>query len=167
MRKNPRIGFETRKRLDQEFLDHWKSFFSATWYPESTYRRAKGWIKSIRTALGMSSRQMAKFMGKTNPEILALEKREALGTITLESLDQAARALGCHLIYALVPNRHYSLESLLDEQATQAAKSIVKKTSHSMALENQQVDITREREQISDLAHEMKQKLDPKIWSGE
>lgn len=167
MKKNPRMCLETRKRLDNEFAINWKSFISPLWHPNQTYRRAKGWIKSIRTALGMSSRQMAKFMGKTNPEILALEKRESLGTITLESLDQAARALGCHLIYAIIPNRHASLEDMLSEHAERAAAAIVKKTSHSMALENQQVDVISEREQVSDLAHEMKQKLDPKIWSGE
>jgi len=147
-----------RKRLDKE-LRPWANM--QNW----TYKPRKGWLKSIREALGMSSRQMAKNLGKSNADILAMEKREAQNRITLETLEKAAESLGCQLVYALVP--HTTLENLVDDQAKKAAKRIVQKTSHNMGLEGQNITLEEAQEQIEDLAFELKNKLDPRIWNNE
>ena len=51
----------------------------------------------------------------------ALERREADGAITLESLERAADALGCDLVYALIPRR--PLEEMLHDQAQKVAQA--------------------------------------------
>ncbi|MDO8518613.1 MAG: mobile mystery protein A [Deltaproteobacteria bacterium] len=156
MRLNPRISQETRKRLD-EHLPNWKSVNLA-------YRPRKGWIKAIREALGMSSRQLAIDMGKANSEILGMEQREEKGTISLQTLEKAALALHCRLVYALVPEAD-SLETLVHFRATQAAEKIVSATANSMSLEDQKVTGEKTKTQIMDLAFELEHKLDPRIWN--
>lgn len=156
MRLNPRIIFDSRKRLDEQ-LRPWEPFRKFNYHPP------KGWIKAIREALGMSSRQLAKNMKKMNSEILAMERREAEGKITLHTLKQAAQALGCRLVYALVPD--HSLESMVHNRAMDAAQRIVSQTSQSMLLENQKVTDQKTEAQRKDLAFELERKLDPRIWS--
>lgn len=155
MKLNRRICFETRSRLDQQ-LKQWQHL-SGVPPPR------KGWIKSIREALGMSSRQLASNLGKTNAGILAIEHREAQGKVTLATLEKVAQALRCQLVYALVPEAS-SLEDLVNIRAREAARRIVRATAHSMALEAQSVPDERARAQIDELAFELKQKMDPRIW---
>src|SRR5262245_24223753 len=63
----------------------------------------RGWVRAIRETLGMTTRQLADRMGISQPTLVRLEKSEAAGTITLTSLERAAQALGCRVVYALVP----------------------------------------------------------------
>lgn len=157
MKLNPRTISETRNYLDK-LLKKQKPLSKQS-------RPRQGWIKNIRVALGMSSRQLAKFLGQTSAHVLALEKREAQDKITLDTLQRVAQALGCHFIYAIVPPNGVSLESMLNSQARQAAERIIRSTQHSMRLEAQEVSNKITREQIEDLALELKQKNDPRIWS--
>ena len=66
-------------------------------------RPKEGWIAYIRSALSLPSSQLAKLMGITQPSALAMETREQDKVITLETLDNAANAMGCDLVYAFVP----------------------------------------------------------------
>lgn len=158
MRLNPRICFESRKRLDEQ-LRAWQTFRSFS------YRPRKGWIKAIREALGMSSRQLAKNLGKTSPEVLAMEHREEKGKITLQILEQAAEALHCRFAYALVPDAD-SLEVMVHARAMDTAEKIVKTTSNSMSLEDQKIADEKTKNQIKDLAYNLERKLDPRIWGS-
>lgn len=67
-------------------------------------RPSGGWIRAVRTSLGMSVRQMAERMDITQQSAARLEKNEADDVIKLKSLRKAAEALDCRLVYALVPN---------------------------------------------------------------
>lgn len=162
MKTNNRISHETRKRLDSQ-LQEWPSPYTASY---TASRPREGWIKSVRTALGMSSRELGRRLGKTNTEILAIEKREAQNKVTLETLQKVAEAMGCRLLYAFIPMAD-SLESMVTANATKAASRIVNKTRQSMQLEDQDVNDEVSKNQVEDLAHELKQKLDPRIWRAE
>jgi len=71
--------------------------------PLSQVRRpSRGWIRAIRETLGMTTRQLAERLGVKQPTLAELEKNEASGNITVKSLERAAEALGCRLVYALV-----------------------------------------------------------------
>src|ERR1700730_5919753 len=85
------------RHLDQRF----KVLRPLAWNP----RPSKGWIRAIRDALGMTSAQLAHRLGVSQPRIIELEKSEASGTVTLNTLQRAAEALGCRLVYALVPGQ--------------------------------------------------------------
>jgi predicted DNA-binding mobile mystery protein A len=101
-------------------------------------RPSKGWIRSIRQALGVSSGELARRLGTSRQLPLQLEKGEAEDRITLKSLRATANALDCDLVYALVP-RADSMQELIESRARAEAKERVLGVEHSMALENQAV----------------------------
>src|SRR5262249_35908811 len=75
----------------------------------------KGWIRTIREALGMSSYILAKRLNCSRTNVSLIEQREKKHTISLETLKEVAEALGCKLIYCLVPIE--SLDKILEKQA--------------------------------------------------
>lgn len=97
----------------------------------------KGWIKAIREALGMTGQQFAARMGIKPPTVIDLEKSEALGTIQLKTLSRAADALGCKLVYALVPKT--SLQDAVEARARKIALRALRRVAHTMKLEDQAV----------------------------
>lgn len=128
-------------------------------------RPPRGWIKAIREALGMTTRQLAKRIGVGQSRAVDIEKAETTGAITLDSLQRAARALDCELVYALVPRK--PLEAMVEERATALAKRRVKATGHTMALEDQSVDEEDEQEQVKRLARQLMEKSGSKLWEDE
>ena len=84
---------------------------------------AKGWVRAIRDALGMTAVQLANRMKVSQPSVVALEKDEAKSTVTLARLERAAEAMECTLVYALVPNR--PLNDIVMEQARQRADKLL------------------------------------------
>jgi predicted DNA-binding mobile mystery protein A len=101
-------------------------------------RPSKGWIRTIRQALGISSGELARKLGTSRQLPLQMEKGEAEDRITLKSLRAAANALDCDLVYAFVP-RAGNMQALIENRARAEAKNRVLGVEHSMALENQAV----------------------------
>ena len=116
-------------------------------------RPTRGWIKALREALGMTTAQLAKRLGVAQPSVVGLEQAEASKAITLKTLERAAHALDCTLVYALVPRK--TLESLVQERAREVARKRLQTISHSMALENQRVLEDDERAQLERLAQQL------------
>ena len=112
-------------------------------------RPSGGWLRTVRTSLGMSVRQLAERIGITQQSAAKLESNEARDAITLRSLRKAAAAMDCRLVYALVPNS--SLQDVLRRQACRKAREIVSSVDHSMMLESQSVGDTETAiEQMTD-----------------
>jgi Fic-DOC domain mobile mystery protein B/predicted DNA-binding mobile mystery protein A len=105
---------ERRKpHLAREQLDH----FLAELNPLGESRRpVRGWLRAIRSGLGMSGVDLARRLGVKPPRVVEMEKSELDGAITLKVLARAADAMGCSLVYALIP-RAGSLEQTLRNQA--------------------------------------------------
>jgi predicted DNA-binding mobile mystery protein A len=101
-------------------------------------RPQKGWIRAIREATGVTLREMAKRLGRVPSLALYLERSEADYRITLGNLREAAEALDCQLVYALVPKRG-SIQSLSERLARANATENVRAVEHTMALEDQAV----------------------------
>lgn len=101
-------------------------------------RPSKGWIRTVRQALGISSGGLARRLGTSRQLPLQLEKAEAEDRITLKSLRAVANALDCDLVYAFVP-RADSMQDLIENRVRSEAKKRVAGVEHSMALENQAV----------------------------
>ena len=97
-----------------------------------------GWVRAVRDALGMSTRQLAARMGVAQATVVQLERSEANGTVQLATLRRAADALNCDVVYALVP-RDGSLKRTVQEQARRRASALVKAVDRSMELEDQAV----------------------------
>lgn len=105
-------------------------------------RPSRGWVRAIREALGMTTGQLAKRLGVQQPRVIELERGEASGNITVQSLERAAEALGCRLVYALVPSE--PLTDSLKRRASLLANRHLASTEQTMRLEAQEViDETR------------------------
>jgi predicted DNA-binding mobile mystery protein A len=105
---------------------------------KNSLRPQKGWLRAIREATGISLREMATRLKRTPTLAAKLEKSEAGYRITLASLRGAADALGCQLVYALVP-KSGSIQQLAEQGARTKAAESVRAVEHSMALEDQAV----------------------------
>jgi predicted DNA-binding mobile mystery protein A len=125
-----------------------------------------GWVKAIRGALGLNTRQLADLLNVDHSTVQRLEKREAKGTAALESLDKAARAMGCKVIYAIVPNQPYeNLDSIVIEKAKQLAADLNRRVGHSMELESQGSEASDTKKQVERLAFDLKSKMDSRLWN--
>jgi predicted DNA-binding mobile mystery protein A len=94
-----------------------------------------GWVKAIRTALGMTLEDLAARMGVTRSVLSRLETSEQKQTIQLDSLRRLAEALDCDLVYALVPRQ--PLQAMVDQQRARAARELEERTRTHMRLEGQ------------------------------
>lgn len=126
----PEIRERARKRLDTKF-----SFIRPI---DRFAQPPKGWVRAIRDALGMSLRQLGDRLGMAAQSVSNIEESEANGTIQLNTLRRVAEAMDCVVVYALVPKN--SLSEMVDERAREIALRALGRVSHSMALEDQQVD---------------------------
>jgi predicted DNA-binding mobile mystery protein A len=110
----------------------------------------------------MTTAQLAERLGIAQPSVVGLEKSEASKAITLATLERAARALDCTLVYALVPRK--PLEALVQERAREIARERLATISHSMALEDQRVGPDDEREQLERLAQKLIEGPGSALW---
>jgi len=123
----------------------------------------KGWIHAIRSALGMTFKQLAQRIGVSRPTVSEYEEREREGAITLNTLHKVAKGLGCQFVYAFVPKEE-SLREFRKQKARHAAEKLVGSTSHSMSLENQDVSDEEKEQQIEELTQELLDEWDNNIW---
>ncbi|MBX2952591.1 MAG: mobile mystery protein A [Leadbetterella sp.] len=122
-----------------------------------------GWIKAIRTALGMSLEQLGNKLGISRQSVMALEIREKSHSITLRSLSETAEAMDMKLVYALVP-KDGTLEALIERKAEELARKIVTRTSQSMKLEGQENPADRLMEAFEERKADILQKLPKALW---
>ncbi len=126
----------------------------------------RGWIRAVRTALGMSMRQMAERMGAASSTTVAQsEASEASGGISLRTLRAAADALECDVVYALVPRRG-SLSASIRSQAMRIATEAVGHADTHMVLEAQGVVVERRAELIAEIADELERGSLRKLWDA-
>ncbi|GBE49203.1 hypothetical protein BMS3Bbin13_00102 [bacterium BMS3Bbin13] len=110
----------------------------------------------------MTTTQLAKRLGVVQSRAVAIEQAEAKGAITLNSLEKAAHAMDCCLVYALVPRK--PLDELVCERAECLAKKRMETTRHSMALEAQGVEAADEQEQIKRMIERLLENAGSEIW---
>ena len=125
-------------------------------------RPPRGWIRVVREALGMTTRQLAQRIGKGQSAVIAMEKSEARDTVSLVILRQAAEALDCTLVYALVPNR--PIEDTLRARASELASQRLARASHTMALENQGLDRAAREAERERLIEELLRGSIARLW---
>ena len=98
----------------------------------------EGWLRTVRSALGMSGADVARRMGLTRARITQAEQAELAGGVTLKSMHAAADAMGCRFVYAIIPATG-RVEDIITAQARKKAVAIVGTASRHMALENQKL----------------------------
>jgi predicted DNA-binding mobile mystery protein A len=101
-------------------------------------RPPKGWVRAIRDALGMTTAQLGRRLGVSQPRVVEIEQGEVSGSLTLHTLQRAAEALGCRLVYTLIPER--PLEETVRQRAEQLAQEKLTAVEQTMRLEDQSVN---------------------------
>lgn len=117
--------------------------------PGAWERPPRGWIRAVRDALGMTTRQLAQRMGVAPSRIPALERAEMSGATTLNSLRVAAEAMNCKIVYALIPQD--SLDATVKSQAAHKAMQQLLRLNTTMELEGQALTLgalSDERERL-------------------
>ena len=123
----------------------------------------KGWINAIRLSLNISLKQLGNRLGITSQSVKEIELREADKRITLEKLIEVASALNLHFVYGFIP-KYGSLEKMIEKRAYEIAEQIVLKTSHSMALEDQENPPERIKKAIKARAQKIKFEIPKYLW---
>ena len=122
-----------------------------------------GWIKTIRTGIGMSLEQLGKRLSVTKQAIQDIENREREGSITIKSMHEIANALDMKFVYAIVP-KNGSLDEMIENRALEIAKVIVQRTSNTMKLEDQENSHERIQKAIKERAEEIINKTPKILW---
>lgn len=99
-------------------------------------RPQRGWLRAVREGLGLTLDQVARSIHVSRSQVLSFEKSEAEDRISLHSLRRVAEAMGCELVYAIVP-KSGTIEELAEQRARKEAIARVLAVEHSMALEGQ------------------------------
>jgi predicted DNA-binding mobile mystery protein A len=122
-----------------------------------------GWVKAIRTAIGMSLQQLGNKLSVSKQAVLNIEKREKDGSITIKSLKEIARAMDMELVYGFVPNDG-SLDALIERRARELATSIVLRTANTMKLEDQANSKKRIEKAVKERAAAIKNEMPKILW---
>jgi predicted DNA-binding mobile mystery protein A len=130
------VAVRARALLDAHF-DEWQPL-------RALARPPRGWVRSVREALGMSAAVLGGRLGITAGAVTRLEQSEAADRVQLETLRRAADALGCDLVYLLVPRR--PLTAVVRERAREVAHWHVAAAEQTMRLEDQATGQTSELE---------------------
>lgn len=97
----------------------------------------EGWIRQMRTVLGISLKKLGEACGLAIPTIAQTEAREVEGRVTIGNLRKIAEAMNCELSYAFVPKS--DMKEFIEQKAYEKAKRVLMNADLHMSLEGQQV----------------------------
>jgi predicted DNA-binding mobile mystery protein A len=119
-------------------------------------------VRAIREALGMSGKQLASRLNVSQPRIPRLEQDEVSGVVSLKTMRQAAEALDCVFVYAIVPRT--SLEETVRTQARKVAETRAQRVSHTMLLEAQNLSAEEQRASLDAAVEELVREMPKELW---
>jgi predicted DNA-binding mobile mystery protein A len=130
----------------------------------------QGWIKTARTALSMSGAVLSQRLGGHRSIASYLERAEMDDSITLKKLKQAAEAMNCELVYAIVPKATAEqpvadVSALLARQAERKARSIVRRAGVQMALEAQALRASAQEKEVERLKNKLLNDMPRDFWT--
>lgn len=126
-------------------------------------RIPQGWIRSSRTAIGMTLKQLASRLGFSVPAAKNFEMREVDEAITLASLRKIANAMEMDLVYYFKPKQN-SLDDLLQIRAELKAKELMERSNQAMILENQEADNKNKSREYDRLITEIRNQKLSSLW---
>ena len=125
----------------------------------------EGWLRTVRTALGMSGTQLAKKLGVTKARVSKVERAEPHGSVTLNTVQVMAEAMDCKFVYAIVPKQN--VEDVIKARAVEKARAQVKAASTHMALEAQSLSQEQLEFETERIAAQIMDKLPSDFWNEE
>jgi predicted DNA-binding mobile mystery protein A len=134
------MGFDTNLRSARQAVDRQVSAMASI---RQSPKPPKGWIATIRAALGMPQEVLGARLGMPKQRVSQLEKREQSDDIKLGQLREVAEALNCDFVYALVPRE--PLEAVVERRSREIAKRQLLAVERTMQLEDQATGISEDR----------------------
>jgi predicted DNA-binding mobile mystery protein A len=122
----------------------------------------KGWIRAIRTALGMNGRQLADRLQVSSARITRLEQDELSGAVTLKTMQKTAEALDCVFVYGVVPKT--SLEDIVKKQVERVAAEKFMRVARTMGLEEQNLSQKENLKVLKNLEEELLRTMPRYLW---
>ena len=123
-----------------------------------------GWIRAIRSALGLTAGQLARRVGIKRQAITRLERAELTGSVRIETMRRVAEGLDCVFVYAMIPKT--SLERTVTDQARKVAMSQLARTSHTMELEDQGLDADAQQSMLDFMVSEIVRNPPRNLWDA-
>jgi transcriptional regulator with XRE-family HTH domain len=77
-------------------------------------------LRAVRQALGIPIKEITQEMGICRSVVFGLEASEHKKTITLRSLARMAEAMGCKVVYGVVPINGGTLEHMAEQRLWKA-----------------------------------------------
>lgn len=145
--------FIQRRRLAR-FLDQSAAQVSDIEVPE------KGWIATMRLALGMSAGHVARRKGVSRNAVYQAERNEKDGAVSLKQMENLAAAMGGRFVYAIVPKE--PIEQLKYQQATKRARLLASEEPNFKTWSrDDQLDW------VDDMAAQQLRDMPPHFWDSE
>jgi predicted DNA-binding mobile mystery protein A len=110
----------------------------------------------------MSIAQLAKRLDVPRQNIHRIEQSETAGHVTVATLKKIADQLSCDLYVTFIPKT--SLQILVKKRADEAAKKILDRTQLHMGLEDQKASEDFVKAKASELADQLIQTSDKRLW---
>lgn len=145
--------FMQRRRLAR-ILDRAAAQLSDTPLPE------KGWISTMRTALGMSAEDVAMRKGVSRNAIYQAERSEKDGAVSLKQMERIAAAMGGEFVYAIVPTA--PIEQLKYQQAVTRAKTLARDEPGFASWPKDE-----QQDWLDDMTAQQLQDMPPHFWDAE
>ena len=123
---------------------------------------AKGWIRAIRDAIGMTGEQLAKRLNTNKQRVSRIEHDEKLGKVKIETLKNVAKAMDCVFLYAFVPRD--SLDQTVKEQAKVIAKKRMARSNQMMRLEKQELSDSEKAKAMKTIIDEIVETMPKSLW---
>ena len=102
---------ERERRLARKKLDKELKYYQ---WAGREKKPTQGLLRAVRHALGVPAAEILRELGVSPSVLFRLEQSERRGTISVNGLGRVAQAMGCKLIYAVVPRDGKTLEELLE-----------------------------------------------------
>lgn len=125
-------------------------------------RPREGWIRVIRSTLGLTLKQLAGRLGVSTTRVVRIETDELEGALTIKTLESVAEAMQCKFVYGFVPEE--SLKAIVHARARLVATEFVKRTHRSMSLEDQATDAHQLEQEIETLVQELLSGNWNRVW---
>lgn len=106
-----------------------------------------GWVREIRTALGLSQSQLAARAGLSRATVQQMERAEAERRITIASLDKLAAAMDCRVAIAILP-KGGTLEDVRRRQAAMKAEHLLHEKVKDNKRPPKPADLERRKQQL-------------------
>lgn len=141
---------EVARRQLQSSVEQNVVYARKLFQPQST---TEGWIKVMRSALGMSGAQLARRMQVTRALVSNTEKAEIEGRVTIKKMQEFAEAMECEFVYCMIPRD--KIQAALKARAKEKAQVIVDRTNTHMELEGQALSKEQKKMELDRLTDQI------------